>query len=318
MDLRLRGLSALVTGAGSGIGRAVALALAAVCALVLAGCSAGAPGDDGDDGTVRVVASTNVYGDIARAIAGDDVEVTALMTDPAQDPHSFEVSAQSQLAVSKADILIENGGGYDDFMATLRTGSKNDHATVLNAVELSGKQADNGAFNEHVWYDFPSVQKLASALAAALTKADPEQEATFEANAASFSSKLTALEDRTAALKVRYAGEGVAITEPVPLYLLETIGLVNKTPERFSAAIEEGRDVSPVVLKETLALFPAHEVRLLAYNEQTSGPETEKVLAAAKHAGVPVVPVTETLPSGTDYPGWMSANVDAIHKALAE
>ena len=292
-----------------------ALALSALTALALTGCSAGS---SADDGKVRVVASTNVYGDIASTIAGDAVEVTSLMSDPAQDPHSFEASAQSQLAVSKADILIENGGGYDSFMDTLRSGSKNTKATVLNVVDLSGKKAESGGLNEHVWYDFPTIEKFTTALTDALVKADPSQKATFTENADAFSGKLAALQNREAELKTNYAGERVAITEPVPLYLLEAIGLVDKTPEKFSAAIEEGSDVSPLVLQETLALFSRHQVKLLAYNEQTSGPETERVLAAAKQAGVPVVPVTETLPKGKDYIGWMNANLDAVGAALAK
>ena len=292
-----------------------ALALIALTALALTGCSAGS---SADDGKVRVVASTNVYGDIASTIAGHAVEVTSLMSDPAQDPHSFEASAQSQLAVSKADILIENGGGYDDFMGTLRSGSKNTTPTVLNVVDLSGKTAQDGELNEHVWYDFPTIQKFTTALTGALSKADPAQKATFTTNADAFSGKLAALQNREAELKAQHAGEGVAITEPVPLYLLEASGLVNKTPEEFSAAIEEGNDVSPLVLQETLALFSEHRVRLLAYNRQTSGPETERVLAAAKQAGVAVVPVTETLPKGTDYVGWMNANLDAVGAALSK
>ena len=290
------------------------LALAAATVAALTGCSAGSAADDGK---VRVVASTNVYGDIASTIAGNAVEVTALMSDPAQDPHSFEASAQSQLAVSKADILIENGGGYDDFMNTLRTGSKNTKATVLNVVDLSGKKAEGGDLNEHVWYDFPTIQKFTTALTDALSKADPAQKATFAKNAATFSGKLAALQAREAELKSKYAGEGVAITEPVPLYLLESAGLVNKTPEKFSAAIEAGTDVSPLVLQQTLALFSGHKVRLLAYNEQTSGPETDRVRAAATAAGIPVVPVTETLPKGKDYVSWMNANLDAVGAALA-
>jgi zinc/manganese transport system substrate-binding protein len=290
------------------------LALAAATVAALTGCTAGSAADDGK---IRVVASTNVYGDIASTIAGNAVEVTALMSDPAQDPHSFEASAQSQLAVSKADILIENGGGYDDFMDTLRTGSKNTKATVLNVVDLSGKKATGGELNEHVWYDFPTVQKLTTALTDALSKADPAQKATFAKNAEAFSGKLAALQTREAELKAKYAGEGIAVTEPVPLYMLESSGLVNKTPEKFSAAIEAGTDVSPLVLQQTLALFSGHQVKLLAYNEQTSGPETERVMAAAKAAGIPVVPVTETLPKGKDYVGWMNANLDAVGAALA-
>lgn len=299
----------------------LAIALTAAAALALTGCSAASSGSSGsstDDGKVRIVASTNVYGDIASTIAGDAVEVTSIMSDPAQDPHSFEASAQNQLAISKADIVIENGGGYDDFVDTMLKSAPKGDRTVLNVVDISGKEASGGELNEHVWYDFPTVQKLTDDLVSALSKADPSQASTFEANAKSFGEKLTALENREAKLKASYAGEGVAITEPVPLYLLEAAGLENKTPEAFSHAIEAGTDVSPAVLQEMLDTIKGGSVKLLAYNEQTSGPETEKVLAAAKQAGVPVVPVTETLPSGKDYIGWMNANVDAVAKALGE
>jgi len=293
-----------------------ALAAAAI-ALTLAGCSSSSSAGS-DDGTVRVVASTDVYGDIATTIGGDAVHVTSLMTDPAQDPHSFEASAQNQLAVSKADVVIENGGGYDDYMQNLVKGAKNSGVKVLNVVDLSGKKPVDGELNEHVWYDFPTVQKFADALTAALSAADPSQKATFEKNASAFGEKLSALEATEAQLKSTYAGEGVAITEPVPLYLLDAIGLVNKTPEKFSEAIEEENDVSPIVLKDTLQLFSGHQVKLLAYNEQTTGAETEKVLAAAKAAGIPVVPVTETLPEGMHYIEWMSGNLDAVKGALAK
>lgn len=293
------------------------LAIAAASAVALAGCSSSSSAGS-DDGTVRIVASTNVYGDIAESIGGDAVTVTSLMSDPAQDPHSFEASAQNQLAISKARIVIENGGGYDDFMQTLEKGAKNGDATVLNVVDLSGKKATDGELNEHVWYDFPTVQKFVGALTDALVKADPAHASDFEKNRDAFLKQVTSLEDATAALKSSYSGAGVAITEPVPLYLLEAAGLVNRTPEKFSEAIEQESDVSPVVLNDTLALFSEHEVKLLAYNEQTTGTATERVLDAAKKAGVPVVPVTETLPEGKHYIDWMRGNIDAIGKALAK
>ena len=86
------------------------------CCL-LAGCAATPPAED--DGTIRIVASTNVYGDLAMTIGGDLVSVTSIITSAAQDPHSYEASAQDQLALSRADLVIENGGGYDPFIDTL-------------------------------------------------------------------------------------------------------------------------------------------------------------------------------------------------------
>lgn len=288
-------------------------------AVVLSGCSSpksGAAESGSESGKIQIVASTNVYGDIAHTIAGDAADVVSIMSDPAQDPHSFEADTRTQLAISKADLLIENGGGYDDFMETLRNAAKNDKALVINAVEISGKDDGSGELNEHVWYDFPTVQKVADQIAADLTKIDPSKKDQFQKNSSDFSSKLAELEKRQEELKATYQGEGVAITEPVPLYMLEVIGLDNKTPAEFSEAVEEGTDVSPKVLNDTLALFSNHEVKLLALNAQTSGVESDQVEKAAIKAGIPVVKVTETVPDGKDYISWMTANLDAVEQAL--
>src|ERR1700712_3470906 len=65
-------------------------------------------------GQLRVVTSTDVYGDIVRTIAGRHADITSFIDNPDQDPHSYEASARNQLAISKADLIVENGGGYDD------------------------------------------------------------------------------------------------------------------------------------------------------------------------------------------------------------
>ncbi len=268
--------------------------------------------------SVSVVTSTNVYGDIVKQIAGDKVSITSIITDPGADPHSYEANTRTQLELSKADVVIENGGGYDDFVDTMLKSADNSAAKVLNVVEISGKTAAGGEeLNEHVWYDFPTMAKLADQLAGALSAADPSQASTFTANAATFKQKLQQLEATEASIKAAHPDAGVAITEPVPLYLLEACGLANKTPDEFSEAIEEGTDVPAAVLQETLGLFAHKEVAVLAYNEQTTGPETDKILNAAKANNVPVVPVTETLPGGKDYLTWMSGNLSAIQTALS-
>ncbi|MDT7843304.1 metal ABC transporter solute-binding protein, Zn/Mn family [Streptomyces justiciae] len=267
--------------------------------------------------TIPVVASTNVYGDIARQIGAGKVDVTSIINDPSQDPHSYEANTQNQLALSKAKVVIENGGGYDDFIDKMLDSGGNSSAELINAVKISGKTAPKGGeLNEHVWYDFPTVAKIADSIAAALAKADPANAATFTKNAETFKSRLQPLEAKEAQIKKAHGGEAVAITEPVPLYMIEASGLVNRTPQEFSEAIEESDDVSPKTLQSTLALFTGKQVKALVYNEQTSGPQTEKVEQASKTAGIPVVPVTETLPKGKDYLGWMTDNVDALANAL--
>ncbi|MFB6636867.1 metal ABC transporter solute-binding protein, Zn/Mn family [Streptomyces chartreusis] len=302
--------------------RLSAALLTGTCLTLLAGCAgssdtAGAHSPAAAS-VIPVVASTNVYGDLTRRIGGAKVRVTSIISDPAQDPHSYEAGTRNQLALSKAEVVIENGGGYDDFVDRMlkSAGSSPD---VINAVEVSGKTAPKGGeLNEHVWYDFPSVAELADRIASALGKADPADAATFTENARDFVRLLRPLERKEARIKAEHGGEAVAITEPVPLYMIEASGLRNATPAEFSEAIEEGDDVSPRTLRSTLALFTGKKVEALVYNEQTSGPQTEKAERAAEAAGIPVVPVTETLPTGKDFLAWMTANVDALASALAK
>jgi len=331
--------------------RRPALALSLTLPIVaLAGCAAPAP--EPDDGRISVVASTNVYGDIAARVGGDLVEVTSIVTGAAQDPHSYEASAQDQLAIAGAELVIENGGGYDPFVDALLEASGNEDAVVLDASEISGlvpegaeaeghdhedgeehdhEEADEEVhedehghegpshiegFNEHVWYSFEAVDALAHELAHELGHLDEASAAVFEENYEAFAAELAALEERAHGLHERWEGTGIAITEPVPLYLLAELGLDNLTPAEFSEAIEEGTDVPPLVLQELLGLVADGQVALLAYNEQTAGPETEQLRAAAEQAGVPVVSFTETLPDGADYLSWMADNISAVEAAL--
>jgi len=297
--------------------RILALTLAGVTAVSLSACAAPATSTEAD-ALIHVVASTNVYGDIAAKVGGDRVQVSSILDDPSQDPHSFEANAQVQLDLSKADIVIENGGGYDDWADMLLAGAKNPDAVVLNASDISGfdQKPSTGEFNEHVFYDFPTIKKVADTLADEFSKADPSGTGTFTANAKKFDDALADLEAREATIKARHSGTGVAITEPVPGYLLEASGLDNVTPAEFSAAVEQGTDVSPAVLAATLATFSSGKAKVLVYNAQTTGAETEQVLAEAKKDSVPTVPVTETLPAGKDYLGWMTSTLDALESAL--
>ncbi len=108
----------------------------------------------------------------------------------------------------------------------------------------------------------------------------------------------------------------VFVTEPVPLYLVTSAGLVNATPDAFSEAVEEGQDVSPSALLDSLDLLRSGEVSVVIVNSQTGGAETTEVISEADAEGIPVIEFSETLPDGQTYLSWMTANIEALAGAL--
>ena len=289
--------------------------LLAVPVLLLSGCSASTTA--AEDGRIRVVASTDVWGDVVRQIGGSDVQVDSLISDPDRDPHEYQADPRDQLAVSRAQLVVVNGGGYDDFLTQLLKNAPDSTRTV-DAADASGldQKPASGEFNEHLWYDFPAVSRVAGGIADELTKVAPARKQAFASRLSRFRGELAGLERTEAAIRADAEGKGVAITEPVPLYMTAALGLVNRTPPAFSEAIEEGDDVAPALLRQQLALLSGHRVAVLAYNEQTTGATTKQVLAAAKAADVPVVGVRETLPDGQDYLTWMQQDLAALKAAV--
>lgn len=287
----------------------IALALATASLVSCAPTSEPTPG-------VIIVASTNVYGSIAEAVAGSNAAVTSIIDSPAQDPHSYEAGARVQLELSRADVVIANGGGYDDFMNTLLAGSGNTTVHVITAVDASGLSEAQIAANEHVWYDVNTVKNVAVTLGETLSALDPANAGEYQANVHSFTSSLSSLSDRVAAIADSHHGSSVMVTEPVPLYLLSQAGFTNVTPGELSTAIENGNGVPPTVMHAALALLSTGEVSLLVFNDQTAGPETTQLRTAAERNGVPSFAVTETIPDDLSYLEWMSTNVSEIEEAL--
>lgn len=287
----------------------VALVVSLGLALGLAACGGGSD-DSAADGRISVVTSTDVWGSVAEAVGGEAVQVRSLIDEPAGDPHSYQASAEDAADVQSAQLLVYNGGGYDDFFVQLADRSPD--ASRVVAFEVAGSPE-----NEHVWYDVPTVAKVADQIAARLGEVAPEQRQTFESNAEEFNSRLDELTRQLDAIAEEHAGEPVVAMEPVADHLIERAKLDNVTPPDFSEAVENETDIPVAAQQEITELVSRGEVSLVISNEQTVTPATERVVGQARGAGVPVVGVTETLPEGGDgYIAWMSGQVGALAKAL--
>src|SRR5690606_3752512 len=100
-------------------------------------------------------------------------------------------------------------------------GHDHDHADEHDHDEDGHEGHDHiEGFNEHVWYDFHTVEKVAKELSHELGELDSDNADVYESNYEAFAEKIEQLEKSAAELKTTADGRGAAITEPVPLYLL--------------------------------------------------------------------------------------------------
>ena len=296
--------------------RFLAVVLPLGLALLASACSSSsASGSSDPGGKIVAVGAENEYADVIQQVGGQYVQVSAIMSNPNTDPHTFEASASVARVVSAAQLVVQNGVGYDTFMNTIENAAPNSSRKVIAVQDLLGLPADTP--NPHLWYKPGTMPAVANAVAADLAALQPAHASYFKANAAAFISSLTAWNNAIAAFQAKYPDTPVATTEPVADYLLQAAGADNLTPWAFQADIMNGTDPSAQDVAVERSLFTQHKVKVFLYNQQVTDSLTESFITLAQSNGIPVVGVYETMPvPGYDYQSWMLAEVQDLQKAV--
>lgn len=290
-----------------------AVGIIGIAAVGLTGCSGS---DASSNGKIVVVGAENEYSDVAAQIGGKYVDATAILSNPNTDPHTFEASTSVAKTLSAAKLIVQNGVGYDDFMAKLEKASPNADRTVIVAQKVLGLPDDTA--NPHLWYDPKTMPTVAQAIAAELGKIQPSHKSYFVSNVTTFTNSLSTWTDALATLKRQYPQAPVAATEPVANYMLQAAGADIKTPFSLQAAIMNGDDPSPQDSALQDALFTDNTVKAFVYNQQVTSSLTSHYLSLARANNIPVVGVYETMPTGYTYQKWMEAELSALQKAIAD
>ena len=225
-------------------------------------------------GRLDVVAAENTYGNIAAQIGGSHVSVTSILTSPSADPHLFEPGTANGLAVAGAKVVLQNGLGYDAFMTRLENAAPSKNRLIVTMADVLGVHGKDA--NPHLWYDVPRLDRIATAIAAAFTRADPSQAVAYRRGLRRFERSLAPFRHEVAAIRTRFHGAPIAYTEPVPGYLVSAAGLRNLAPDSFTRLIEEGTEPSPSAFAAMSALIAHHRIRVLLYNSQAVSPITAR------------------------------------------
>jgi zinc/manganese transport system substrate-binding protein len=294
----------------------IMLAAVAITAGMLASaCSSAASG--ASSGKIDAVGAENEYANVISQIGGPYVQVTAIESNPNTDPHTFEASPSVAQAVSAAQLIVQNGIGYDTYMNKIESASPSSTRTVIDVQDLLG--LPDSTPNPHLWYKPSTMPAVAKAVASDLAQLLPAHAAYFNANVTRFEKSLQPWYRAIAQFKAAYPGTPVAVTEPVGDYMLQAAGTSILTPFTLQADIMNGVDPSPQDVALENSFFADHKVKVFVYNQQVTDSLTASFLKLATQNGIPVVGVYETMPvPGYDYQSWMLAEVQALKKAVAE
>ena len=300
--------------------RVLAAALSLGVAVLASACSsasgAATSGSSAGDAIVAVGAE-NEYANVIAQVGGKYVQASAIMSNPNTDPHTFEASPSVAREVSAAQLVVQNGVGYDTFMNTIEKAAPNSARKVIVVQNLLGLPTDTP--NPHLWYKPDTMPAVANAIAADLAALQPAHASYFKASAAAFITSLNTWDNAIAAFKAKYPDTPVATTEPVADYMLQAAGADNLTPFAFQADIMNGTDPSAQDVAVERSLFTQHKVKVFLYNQQVTDTLTELFITLAQQNHVPVVGVYETMPApGFNYQSWMLTEVQDLQKAVAD
>ena len=161
--------------------------------------SRGAAAPDPIPARSSVVATTTQIGDFVREVGGDDVDVHQILA-PTPTRTTTSRGPTTSRTTADAKIVFENGDNLDAWMGKVVDDSGSDAKVVdLGAsvpVKLPGESSGPEAsqYDPHWWHDPRNAEAAVREIATQLSAVDPEDKATFEANAAAYEAKLKTLD----------------------------------------------------------------------------------------------------------------------------
>lgn len=282
--------------------------------LLVGACSNGNETEslDGNSEGINIVAAENFYGEVAKTIGGDKVNVISILNNSMMDPEDYTPTPENAKDITNANIVIYNGLGYDNWMNKLLSASKqvNRQELAVATDVLNQQQGDN----PHVWYNIEVMPMLANRISDMLSDMDPQNAAYYQANTKEYKKKFNPLVEKVNSL-TQSSALPIETTETVFDYMAESLNLTPQTPG-FSLAIFNGVDPAPADLIQIENNIKEQQAELLIYNPKTEGQGVQRIVELAKEADVPVVSVTEQKPDAKSYIEWMMDQLNQLEEAI--
>ncbi|HEY7399263.1 MAG TPA: metal ABC transporter substrate-binding protein [Actinomycetota bacterium] len=177
--------------------------ISAIAGLALAACGSDGGADAGSSGLVRVVTTVSPITNIVQNIGGDDVEITGIVPE-GTNSHTFEPAPSDAAAFADADIVFINGLHLEEPTRELAEANVPEGTPI---IELGTRTIppdqyiydfsfpkSGGDPNPHLWTDPVYAGEYAKIVADELSKIDPANASTYEANDEAFQARIDELD----------------------------------------------------------------------------------------------------------------------------
>jgi ABC-type Zn uptake system ZnuABC Zn-binding protein ZnuA len=278
---------------------------AGLAAVLAAGCSggdqpAGSGGGGAQGAVLEVVATTAQVVNFAKVVGGDRVRVTGLIK-PNVDAHDYEPSPADIDAIARADVLLKNGAGLEDWLDDTVSSSGFAGPVVDTGQGVALRQEEGGEPDPHIWQNPRNAQLMVANVERALAQAEPAAAPRFQTNLAAYTAELQTLDAEVARQIDSLANKKLVTNHDAFSYYIDRYGLefVGSIIPSFDTSAElSGKDIRDLVAK-----IEQTKVKAI-FSETSLPPKTAETIA--REAGIKVVEGEDALygdslgPAGSD------------------
>lgn len=239
--------------------------IAILLTVTLSACGNKSTEKSSTNNDIKVIASVDFYGEVAKKILGNAGTVTSIIDSPNVDLHDYEPTTKVATAITKANVILTNGIGYDDWVDKLA--KNNSTATKIEVGEDILKKHDGD--NPHLWYQLKTMPAVAKYLANKFSKMNPKKADYYQANADKYIESLKPISTLVAKLKANSNHKLVDVSEPVFNYALADLGY-RQNNKSFSESVENGTDPAPKAVADMQNDITNHKIAFFVQNTQAT------------------------------------------------
>ena len=294
-------------------------ALACALALALTGCG----GPPAEDGTLHVLATTYPAYLFTTAVTegAEGVEVDLLVNQPTSCLHDYTLTVTDMKAVQRADVIVMNGAGLEDFLADALDGSEAAVIDCSAGLDLLPAQGHEGhhhdtLYDPHIWMDPSYAARMVEAIVQGLSALDASGADLFRLNGDLAQQTLDGAAADWAGRLENWQGRAIITFHDGFQYFARFLGLdIYKAIEE-----EEGATVSARELKEIISLLRQEEPGDIPIFTEVNG-STASAETIAREVGCQVYELSMLMSGeGTGIQPYLEAmerNIQAITEAFS-